>query len=617
MRFTARRACSLAAIAALLLALVPATALAAAAPVAPKGLAPAGIATAPADQYEDDDSPDTARDMTALLGGYNGSHGWGKALLEETHTFDVARGSADGFESDSDWYRMDVDGVAVSAGLSYLLEAQSVAPGVHPVIEVYGPTATDTVQPSNVASLPLETDIGESPTAVAASSGSPWSLGTDQLTTLDFSPDSVGTYFFRVRPYLGQADASGVPSPIDGSDGAGTYTLRMKIGQLARIAGSNRVMTAVLASRELYPDGALAGGSVVIASSVKYADALAGTVLAGACRSPLLLTGPNGLDDAVADEIERLGATHAYVLGGPTTLVPQVETDLQDTLGGADTTTRIAGGTRVQTASMIAEAAKARLEVKSLATAQPRNIPDRTIAKLAFVVNGWGYADALSASPMATRDLAPILLTPSFSSNAPLDSSVSGAMDSLGITDVVILGGSASVTDKVETDLKAKLNGDGHEHVMRIAGAGRYATSAMFAKWATGGMGVRASAGTTASPDMLEALDWHSFGLATGQDFPDALGGGVMCGQSGNGTWPQTGPGHPLLLTPKGTLSESVLDIAGVKPAGSAYLGFSKSGPGYVGYVRRCYVFGGNGTITDSVIGTLDSLIGGDMPGPQ
>ncbi|MDP2232889.1 MAG: cell wall-binding repeat-containing protein, partial [Actinomycetota bacterium] len=97
-----------------------------------------------------------------------------------------------------------------------------------------------------------------------------------------------------------------------------------------RIAGADRYLTAIANSKMAYRGGA---DAVVIATGTNWPDALGGSALAGALDGPLLLTTTSDLPDAVAAEIRRLGATKAYVLGGPGAVGPGVEVELKSMLG--------------------------------------------------------------------------------------------------------------------------------------------------------------------------------------------------------------------------------------------------------------------------------------------
>mgnify|MGYP001034767268 CR=1 FL=1 len=76
-----------------------------------------------------------------------------------------------------------------------------------------------------------------------------------------------------------------------------------------------------------------------------------------------------------------------------------------------------------------------------------------------------------------------------------------------GVADVVIFGGTAAISDAVE----ANLNNWGYG-TWRIAGATRYDTAAEVAEYGVG----------------IAGLGWNRVGIATGENYPDALAGGVL-----------------------------------------------------------------------------------------
>ena len=88
-------------------------------------------------------------------------------------------------------------------------------------------------------------------------------------------------------------------------------------------------------------------------------------------------------------------------------------------------------------------------------------------------------------------------------------------MKSLGITDAIVLGGTAVVFQGYEDNLAFQL---GAENVTRLAGPTRYETAV-----------------EVASHGVDEAgLCWNGMALATGENFPDALAGGPVQGQAGS-----------------------------------------------------------------------------------
>lgn len=250
-------------------------------------------------------------------------------------------------------------------------------------------------------------------------------------------------------------------------------------GWSIRLAGPGRSDTAVELSRTFS-----AAKAVVIARADDHPDALAGGPLAGALDAPVLLTHRDGLTPAVRGEIDRLGADHAYLLGGPAALSPQVEDDLAE---AGLTTTRLAGSDRFATAAVIAG------ELAEIA-----GNPER-----AFIVEGWhadparGWPDALSASGLAAHRGEPILLV----TRDRLPAATADALDAGGASQAMIIGGTSAVSPEVQTRL------GGHvDDVARTAGVDRYETSAKVADLAV------AAGGQPIYP-------W----LATGRDWPDAL----------------------------------------------------------------------------------------------
>lgn len=250
-------------------------------------------------------------------------------------------------------------------------------------------------------------------------------------------------------------------------------------GWSIRLAGADRIDTAVELSQTF-----ATADTVVIARADDHPDALAGGPLAGALDAPALLTHRDGLSPAVRSEIDRLGADHAYLLGGPAALSVHVEDDLAD---AGITTTRLAGSDRFATAAVIAG------ELADVA-----GDPERV-----FIVEGWhadparGWPDALSASGLAAHSGEPILLV----TRDRIPAATADALDARGASQAMIIGGTSAVSPEVQTQLGAHV-----DDVERTAGVDRYATSAEVADLAVeaGGQPI---------------YPW----FATGRDWPDAL----------------------------------------------------------------------------------------------
>jgi hypothetical protein len=147
--------------------------------------------------------------------------------------------------------------------------------------------------------------------------------------------------------------------------------------------------------------------------------------------------------------------------------------------GQAATVDRIAGQDRIRTAVRIADQAYDQAGTAVLATAR-------------------NYPDALSGSVLAHTLDAPLLLVEPNTVPAP----VLNAMDRLGVTDVVLLGGEAAISSAAEEQLAAHLGGA--NRVDRISGAtgyslDRYAYQTVVDVPAKLSAGVRTLSGTRAA----------------------------------------------------------------------------------------------------------------------
>lgn len=258
-----------------------------------------------------------------------------------------------------------------------------------------------------------------------------------------------------------------------------------------RISGDDRYKTCVALSSATFEDASVP--TVVLASGEDFPDALAGSALAGACGSPLLLTRKASLPAVTEAEIARLGTTHVLVVGGPPAVSDDVITVLEDL--GLEVE-RVAGSDRYATAAAVADAVSER--------------PGASMPATAFVVRGDDFADALAVSPVAAARGIPVLLTRTDS----LPAITASALQAHGISEVMVAGGEAAVSKATMTALSGVA---GVTTVVRVSGADRYATATAVAAKAV-------SRGWASS---------HYMGLGTGLVFPDALGGGVVAGVNG------------------------------------------------------------------------------------
>lgn len=247
-----------------------------------------------------------------------------------------------------------------------------------------------------------------------------------------------------------------------------------------RIAGPDRISTAVAAAHVSHPDGA---DHVLLARADDYPDAVAGATLAGALDAPLLLTAADAVGATLQAALEGLGTSRVTLLGGAAAIGDEVADRLAETVD----VTRVFGDDRFGTAAAIARRAA---EVTPVGTVDG--------VATALLVTGEAFPDALAAGQAAASAGLPILLTAA----GGLPEATTMALTDLGIGHVVVVGGVAAVGAAVEAELTAL-----GVTVERVAGPDRTATAAALATWA------------------VEALDLSpaTVVLARADEFADAL----------------------------------------------------------------------------------------------
>ncbi|WP_341465059.1 cell wall-binding repeat-containing protein [Clostridium acetireducens] len=95
---------------------------------------------------------------------------------------------------------------------------------------------------------------------------------------------------------------------------------------------------------------------------------------------------------------------------------------------------RIGGKTRIETANYLAS-------------------KEFVKADTIILVNGWGYADAVSAVPLSKKLQAPILLTQNV---GPLEEDIKYTIEKLQAKSVIIIGGKGVISEEIEKNLKTK-----------------------------------------------------------------------------------------------------------------------------------------------------------------
>ncbi len=306
------------------------------------------------------------------------------------------------------------------------------------------------------------------------------------------------------------------------------------------LAGVDRYDTARLAALAAFPNGA---SNAVVASGQNFPDGLSAAVLAGALDAPLLLTPSAALDADTTLALTSLKAKTVYVVGGAGAVSANVVSQL--TTAGYTVPTPISGADRYATAAAVASAAAG---VTALGTVGGK--------KTAILATGLNFPDALAAGAASFVGHLPILLT----GPTTLSTSASSAITSLGVTNVIIMGGTSAIASTVETAVQALTVNGANVTTMRAQGATRFATATAMAALditptASGGLGMKPA--TTV--------------LASGLNFPDALVASELADPvvlDGTSLPPETS----AFLTTNGAAISSVLALGGPNAVPAASL---------------------------------------------
>jgi putative cell wall-binding protein len=211
--------------------------------------------------------------------------------------------------------------------------------------------------------------------------------------------------------------------------------------QNPRLWGQDRYETAVKVSQEGWTSGS---DYAVIASGEGYADALCAAPLAKANNAPILLTQQNTISQDTINELKRLNVKHVYIVGGQGVVSSDVENAIKSQV--TSDVERLGGQDRYETSVDVAE---------KLGTS----------GKI-VLASGEGYADGLSAAPVAAIEGMPILLTEGNTLSQPTADYIKANSQ---ITKTYVIGGTGSISNAVMDETPG---------AERLGGADRYDTNA-------------------------------------------------------------------------------------------------------------------------------------------
>ena len=263
--------------------------------------------------------------------------------------------------------------------------------------------------------------------------------------------------------------------------------------EILRLSGTDRYETSVAISKSAW----VSADTVIIANGEGYADALAASSLSKMNGAPILLTKKDGMSTSTINEIKRLKASKAILVGGTGVVGGGVEKQLN---AAGLSFTRLGGKDRYDTSKLVGES----LGVKNGI----------------IIATGLDYPDALSIAPIAGSKSMPILLSPKDSLNPNVADFIKGK----DIPVSYLVGGTGVLGSNIE---KAVPKGK------RLGGLNRFETN------------------ISINSEFDKDLNFDTVYLATGKDFPDALSGSALAARNN----------APIILTEKASVPDKVLSF--------------------------------------------------------
>jgi putative cell wall-binding protein len=286
------------------------------------------------------------------------------------------------------------------------------------------------------------------------------------------------------------------------------------------ILGADRYAVASSISATGWPSGPGESDAVVLATGLKFSDALAAAPLAGKLDASILLTARAGLSSYAATELKRMYAGHdgavLYAVGSdfsmPAVVIAQARSAIEGVLAsGSVRVVKLDGANDFSLAHRVAREVGA-----------PASGP---FADTAIIASYSAYADALAVSPLAAKHGIPIL----FVTASSVPAATQQALSEMGIKHCLIVGGPGTVSPAVEAWLETagyrvagRADNDLTTPDTRLSGATRYDVSVNSLKYNL----------------TIGAMDGSEILVASGAVWPDALAAGPLGGKRS----------HPVLL---------------------------------------------------------------------
>jgi len=216
------------------------------------------------------------------------------------------------------------------------------------------------------------------------------------------------------------------------------------------LIGSNRYDTTVKLSQSQFTTS----DTIIIVNGAAIADGLVASPLASYKKAPILLSDTKSLPETTVNEIKRLKAKNAIIVGGIGVVSDNVTSQLE-ALGL--TITRISGSDRYSTS----------VEVGKYIDEHCYDISKIVVS------NGLGEVDGLSIASAAGRDNMPIILV----DKNIIPTTVYDWLKSENLQDAYIIGGTGVISDNVLNKIDAITAANVKNN--RLGGKNRFETNAL------------------------------------------------------------------------------------------------------------------------------------------
>lgn len=211
-----------------------------------------------------------------------------------------------------------------------------------------------------------------------------------------------------------------------------SYFNSLGYSSIKRLGGRNRFDTNFTITRYLMTEK---GTPVVMVNAFGFADALSVSSIAASKGYPIIIADSFKLADETKQTLQNIEPSKIFIVGGESSITGNIVSQLKEVVPSLNDSSiiRIAGIDRYDT---------------SLNVCKYFNQTSDT----AVIVNGENFPDALSASALAAKNNAPIILTDGVDI-----SDQKQYLDGCNCEKVILIGGIGAVSEDVQNVLEGKL----------------------------------------------------------------------------------------------------------------------------------------------------------------